>query len=169
MSKEKLARTKKALMSAPAGILGHDPLVASRQKQARRPPAMAKTRQCPLVLLLESREPVRVALKILLERSGCDVIAAAKASDALSIAAANEDRIDFLITHIVSSGINSGLLSYLFQCRHPETRVLFVSGSREEVLICDELPQSNINVLEQPVPIEIVAETVSRMIRNLQG
>jgi hypothetical protein len=65
--------------------------------------------------------------------------------------------------------MNGGLLAHLFQCTHPETRALFLSGSREEVLICDGALDPKIAVLEQPVRLDVFAGKVSEMIGTREG
>ena len=170
MSEKKFPVTRTTPASAPDGILSFDPTVELRQKQARRPPAVAGSNwRCPVILLAENRESVRVALKTVLEASGYDVIVVEHASEALSIAAGYDGRIDFLITEVTFPGINGGLLAHLFQCVHPETLALFLSGSREEVLICDGTLDQNIAVLEQPVRLDVVASKLSEMIATRQG
>lgn len=171
MSEEKSSNPKKAPARAPVGTLGHDCSVALIQKRALRPPAVEKStsRRCPLILLVENSEPVRVALKTVLEAAGYDLIVVEHASDALAIAATCDEHIDFLITQAILPGINGGLLVHLFQRTHRETQALFVSASREEVLICDDTSNLNTTVLKQPVPVEVVAETLGQMIVKRQG
>ena len=152
--------------SAPAGTL---PLTV-RQKQARWPPAMAcSNRHCPLVLLADDRESVRVALKKVLDACGCDVVVVEQPSKALSIAAAYAGHIHFFITQIVFGGINGGLFAHLFQLLHPETHALFLSSSREEVLICECPLDHKVTVLEQPVSVDVVASKVGAMIGARQA
>jgi len=170
MSEKKFLRTRRKPASAPAGILSLDGTVALRQKQARRPPAVAGSNwRRPMILLAENRESVRVALKKVLETCGYDVIVVERASEALSIAAGYDGHIDFLITNIVFPGINGGLLAHLFQRVHPETRALFLSGSPEEVLICHGSLDQKIAILEQPVRLDVFASKVSEMIETRQG
>jgi len=170
MSEENSLRTRRTPASAPAGILSRDGTVTLRQKQARRPPAVAGS-NCyrPVILLGEDREPVRVALKKVLEVCGYDVIVVERASEALSIATGYDGHIHFLITNVAFQGMNGGLLAHLFKCAHPETRALFLSGSREEVLICDGALDPKIVVLEQPVRLDVFASKVSEMIATRQG
>jgi len=170
MSEKKFLVTRRTPASAPDGILSVDPTVALRQRQARRPPAVAgSNRRCPLILLAKNREPVRVALKRVLEATGYDVIVVEHASEALSIAAGYDGHIDFLITDVVFPGINGGLLAHLFQCVHPETRALFLSSSSEEVVICEGTLDQEIAVLEQPVRLDVFASKVSEMIETREG
>jgi CheY-like chemotaxis protein len=130
----------------------------------------------PVILLAENRESTRVALKKVLEATGYDVITVERASEALSIGAGYDGHIAFLITEVAFPGINGGLLAHLFERVHPETRALFLSGSPEEVLICDgaldqKLDQrldqrldQKIAILEQPVRLDVFAIKVSEMI-----
>src|SRR5687767_5746571 len=167
MSEKKFPRTRTTPASAPDGILSLDPTVELRQRQARRPPAVAGSNWLrPVILLAENRESVRVALKRVLESTGYDVIVVEHASEALSIAAGYDGHIDFLITEVTFPGINSGLLAHLFQCVHPETRTLFLSGSPEEVLICDGTLDQKIAVLEQPVGLDVFANKVSEVLET---
>ena len=170
MSEKKPLSTRRDPANGPAGTLSVDGPIELRQKQARRPPAaVGSNHQYPLVLLAENRESVRVALKKALEACGYDVIVVEQASEALSIAATHDGHIDFFITRIVLTGINGGLLAHLFQCVHPETRALFLSGSREEVLICEGTLDHQVAVLEQPVEVDVVACKISEMIGTRQA
>ena len=108
MSEKKSLGTRKTPARAPAGILSLDGTVALRQKQARRPPAVAGSDYRPVILLAENRESTRVALKNVLEATGYDVIVVEGASEALSIGAGYNGHIDFLITEVALPGINGG-------------------------------------------------------------
>lgn len=170
MSEKKFLLTRRAPApaSTPAGTLGVDGQVELSEKRALRPPAaVGSTRHCPLIFLAENREPVRVALKNVLDACGYDVIVVEKASEALSIASAYGGHIDFFITQVAVRGMNGGLLAYLFQRVHPETRALFLSGSREEVLICEGTVDHKVAVLAQPVGVYVVAGKVGEMIAML--
>jgi CheY-like chemotaxis protein len=170
MSDKKFLSTRRAPASAPAGTLSVDEAVELSEKQARRPPAaVGPNRHCPLILLAENREPVRVALKKILDARGYDVIVVEQASAALSIAAAYGGHIDFFITQIEMGGMNGGLLAHLFQRRHPETCALILSGSREEVLICEGTLDHKVAVLAQPVGVDVVAGKLSEMIATRQA
>ena len=158
---------RRTLASAPVGKLSLDGTVSLRHKQTRRPPAVAGSKR-PVILLAENRELARVALKNVLEATGYDVIVVERASEALSIAAGYDGHIDFLITEVAFPGINGGLLAHLFQCVHPETRALFLSGSPEEVLICHGALDQKIAVLEQPVRLDVFANKVSEMVETRQ-
>jgi hypothetical protein len=94
------------------------------------------------------------------------VIVVERASEALSIATGYDGHIHFLITNVVFSGMNGGLLAHLFQCAHPETRALFLSDSPEEVLICDGALDPKIAVLEQPVHLDVFASKVSEILET---
>src|SRR6267142_7223931 len=168
MSEKKSSSTRRTPANAPAGIPGLDSTVALSHKRARRPPAVAGSNYRPVILLAENRESTRVALKRVLEATGYDVIVVEHASEALSIGAGYDGHIDFLITDVAFPGINGGLLAHLFQCVPPETRVLFLSGSSEEVLIwaerdpkLDQRLDQKIAVLEQPVRLDVFTSKVS--------
>jgi two-component system cell cycle response regulator CpdR len=166
MSEKKSLGTRTTPASARVGTLSFDGTVALSHKRARRPPAVAGSNYRPVILLAENRESTRVALKRVLEATGYDVIVVERASEALFIGAGYDGHIDFLITEVADPGINGGLLAHLFQCVHPETRALFLSGSPEEVLICHGALDQKIAVLEQPVRLDVFANKVSEMIET---
>src|SRR5258705_1849754 len=168
MSEKKVLGMRRTLTSAPVGKLSLDGTVALRHKQARRPPAVAGSKR-PVILLAENRESARVALKNVLEATGYDVIVVEHASEAFSVGVGYDGHIDFLITNVVFPGMNGGLLAHLFQRVHPETRALFLSGSPEEVLICQGALDQKIAVLEQPVRLDVFASKVSEVIETQQG
>ncbi len=168
MSEKKILGMRRTLASAPVGKLSLDATVALRHKQARRPPAVAGSKR-PVILLAENRESARVALKNVLEATGYDVIVVEHASEAFSVGVGYDGHIDFLITNVVFPGMNGGLLAHLFQRVHPETRALFLSGSPEEVLICQGALDQKIAVLEQPVRLDVFASKVSEVIETQQG
>ena len=170
MSERKCSGTRGTLTSTPAGMLSLDATVALRQRQEQRPPAAAGSNwRCPLILLAEERQSVRVALKTVLETSGYDVIVVERASETLSIAARYGGQIHFLVTNIVFHGMNGGLLAHLFRRAHPETRALFLCSSPEEVLICADTLDQKVTVLEQPVRLDVFARKVGEMIETRQG
>ncbi len=168
MSEKKVLGMRRTLASAPDGKLSVDGTVALRQKQGRRPLAVAGSIHL-VILLAEHRESTRVALKNVLEATGYDVIVVDRASEALSVGIGYDRHIDFLITDVALPGINGGLLAHLFQCAHPETRALFLCGSPEEVLICQGALDQKIAVLEQPVRLDVFASKVREMIETRQG
>jgi DNA-binding response OmpR family regulator len=120
-----------------------------------------------LILLVENREPVRVASKKVLETSGYDLLVVERVSDALWIAGQYRRHIDFLIIQALPRGLNAGLLAHLFRCNHPETLTVFVAGTREEVLICNGSDR-NTTVLDQPVSVKVVASAVGEVIAKLR-
>ena len=158
---------RRALKSASAGTFSLDGTVALSRQQARRPLAPAGSNR-PVILLAENRESTRVALKKVLEANGFDVIVVEHASEALSVGVGYDGHIDYLITEVTFPGINGGLLAHLFQRVHPETQSLFLSGSPEEVLICQGALDQKIAVLEQPVRLDVFANKVSEMVATLQ-
>ncbi len=163
----KVLWTRRAPANAPVGKLSIDGTVALRHNQARRPPAVTGSNR-PMILLAEKRESMLVVMRKVLEATGYDVIVVARASEALYIGVACEEHIDFLITEVAFTGINGGLLAHLFQCVHPETRALFLSGSPEEVLICPGALDQRIAVLQRPVRLDVFASKVSEMIATRQ-
>ncbi|HVQ29382.1 MAG TPA: response regulator, partial [Vicinamibacteria bacterium] len=80
------------------------------------------------VLLVEDDDKVREVVAIALRDAGYAVLEARSGAMALSHADGRSDPIHLVITDLVMPGMNGRELVEKWHARHPETRVLFMSG-----------------------------------------
>ena len=80
------------------------------------------------VLLVEDDDKVREVVAMALRDAGYAVLEARSGAMALAHADGRSDAIHLVITDLVMPGMNGRELVERWRARHPETRVLFMSG-----------------------------------------
>jgi len=114
----------------------HDPVrrSAPRAAHARRrvrsggAATAGRTGSCPVVLFVDDEaELVRLGARAL-EDSGCSVVTAYGAIDALALLGARRGAVDLLVTDAVMPGMSGTELATAVARRFPEVPVLFTSG-----------------------------------------
>jgi two-component system, cell cycle sensor histidine kinase and response regulator CckA len=100
---------------------GPEPAVA--QAEWRRPEMGKET-----LLLVEDEAPVRESVRRLLEWHGYRVLEARNGADALRIYENSETGIDLVLTDLIMPEIGGNELVERLRARHPDLRVLFMSG-----------------------------------------
>jgi len=112
---------------APAGDEAPQP--APAPEPAARPPRGSET-----ILLVEDEPAVRQLTRVLLERAGYRVIAAANAQEAVEHFLKAPLDIDLVITDVVMPGASGpALLKYLSE-RRPNLKVVFMSGYADDAV-----------------------------------
>ncbi len=114
------------------------------------------------VLLVENEEIVRVPAGRILSRSGYKVIEAANARDALEIARRHPGTIDLLLTDVVMPGPSGKELAMDVLAQRPATKVLFMSGYSENVIVHKGVIDQGVNLIEKPFSGEELLRRVGR-------
>ena len=91
-----------------------------------------------LILVVEDEPAVRDLVRDVLLREGYRVLTATVPSEAMSHASAVEGRIDLLLTDMVMPEMNGRQLAVQLTAVRPETRVLFMSGYTDQLLVLDD-------------------------------
>jgi len=104
------------------------------------------------VLLVEDEDGVRRLMHRLLEREGYRLLSARNAEDAEAIAAVQQGELHLLVTDVVMPGMTGPQLADRLKLRHPEMKVLFVSGYRHDALDQKGLLGPGVQVLAKPFP-----------------
>jgi CheY-like chemotaxis protein len=127
------------------------PLVANAGEQVMRvlepaqPSLGAET-----ILLAEDEEPVRVLARRCLEGMGYRVLAASRADEALQMAERHAGPIHLLLTDVVMPGGSGPELAAQLAARHPEMRVLYMSGYTDDAIVHRGVIAPGIELLEKP-------------------
>jgi DNA-binding NtrC family response regulator len=111
------------------------------------------------VLLVEDDAGVRALAELVLSRYGYTVLTAGDGSEALSVAAGHEDRIDVLVTDVVMPRMKGPELAEEVVRLRPGIRVLYMSGYTDAM----ELPA---NAVGDVVPKPFSEETLVRKVRD---
>jgi PAS domain S-box-containing protein len=113
------------------------------------------------VLLAEDEDGLRALNGRVLEARGYRVLAAANAAEALALAERQPDPPDLLVTDVVMPGVSGRELARRLRDRHPEIRILYVSGYAE-----DAPAETDASFLQKPFTPEILGEKVAELLSN---
>ncbi|WP_439621974.1 PAS domain S-box protein [Gemmata sp.] len=127
------------------------------------PPRVAAFADAPLVLLVEDQPAIRELSARVLTETGFEVLAACDGIEALSVLADLSRPPAVLVTDVRMPNMTGRDLADRVRLKHPEIKVLFISGDTEEVsgpneaflakpFNIDELTDAVIGVLGAPVP-----------------
>jgi CheY-like chemotaxis protein len=102
------------------------------------------------ILLAEDEEPVRVLARRCLEGMGYRVLAASRADEAQQMAERHVGPIHLLLTDVVMPGGSGPELAAQLAARHPEMRVLYMSGYTDDAIVHRGVIAPGIELLEKP-------------------
>jgi two-component system cell cycle sensor histidine kinase/response regulator CckA len=113
------------------------------------------------ILVAEDEESLRNYIKLALSRRGFHVLAAASGEEALSLGALHPGTIHLFLTDIALSDGSDGreLARKLVAARRPTTRVLYMTGYAEPVLL-DELSRKGSRLLLKPFNVEDLVKAI---------
>jgi PAS domain S-box-containing protein len=86
------------------------------------------------ILLVEDQDDVRALTRAVLREYGYNVLEAATAAGALTMAERHDGFIHLLLTDVVLPGMNGRELADQIKASRPETRILFTSGYTADVI-----------------------------------
>jgi PAS domain S-box-containing protein len=87
------------------------------------------------VLLAEDSEPVRAVIRDYLQGQGCKVLEATNGHSALEVAAQYPGTIQLLLSDLVMPDMGGSALAEKLLESRPDTRVLYMSGYMEDVMV----------------------------------
>jgi CheY-like chemotaxis protein len=128
----------------------------SRERSITRiPPSGTET-----VLLVEDEDGVRGLTRRILVSCGYNVLEAADGNEAVRVATGHEGPIQLLITDVVMPGAGGRSVAAQVTSRHPEVRVLFVSGYTDDAVIRHGVLREEVNFLQKPFSPNALTDTV---------
>jgi CheY-like chemotaxis protein len=122
------------------------------------------------VLLVEDEDATRDALAAYLDKRGYRVVAAANAQEAWqSLEAVQADHFDILLTDVVMPGMSGAELAARFRARHPDGKVVFMSGYADDVLMQSGVHQSQTILLAKPFRLSDLGNELNKVLADRQG
>jgi signal transduction histidine kinase/ActR/RegA family two-component response regulator len=91
------------------------------------------------ILVVEDAAPLRDLVCQALSVSGCTVLSAPEAQEALRILSQQKGMIDLLITDVIMPGMNGPALAKQVRAMRPETKILYMTGYSGEFVRSDML------------------------------
>lgn len=112
------------------------------------------------ILVVEDEPEILSLCRMMLEKSGFTVYAAACPSEAMMLAEKNSGKIDLLLTDVVMPEMNGTDLSSKLSAISPGFRVLFMSGYSADVVAGYGVRHPLVNVIRKPFTFKALAEKV---------
>jgi two-component system cell cycle sensor histidine kinase/response regulator CckA len=113
-------------------------------------PTIIRARTGETVLMVEDDEAVGRLTQSMLGDLGYEVLAAARGEEALEIAAHHPHPIDLLLTDMLMPGMRGPEVASRLLALRPETRVVFMSGYAEELVLNHAAVQGTAVFLQKP-------------------
>jgi two-component system, cell cycle sensor histidine kinase and response regulator CckA len=112
------------------------------------------------ILLVEDDDMVRAMTTELLKKIGYTVVAATSPEDALAICENESTKIDLLLSDVVMPKMNGAELSGKIHTMRPDTKVLFMSGYAENIIIRHGVLMDGIRFIQKPFSLQTLADKV---------
>ena len=119
------------------------------------------------ILLVEDEEQVRVLVEKVLHGRGYRVLTAASPSHALEVAAKYPAHIDILLTDVMMPQMNGRDLSDKLLTTRPSTRVLYMSGYTDNVVLDHGVP-SALAFLQKPITPNVLSRKLRELLDSAQ-
>lgn len=118
------------------------------------------------VLIVEDEIAILNLSKKMLEILGYRVLDAINPNQALSLAEKQDNTIDLLMTDVVMPEMNGKDLADQLQKRHPELKVLFMSGYTANVIARHGVLDAGVHFIQKPFSMEELAEKMRQILEN---
>lgn len=106
---------------------------------------------CQETIMVVEDEPAILAMaRTMLERLGYKVLTASTPEMAIDIASNHKGKIDLLITDVIMPEMNGRDLAAQILLRHPDIRLLFMSGYTADIIADHEVSNESLNFIQKP-------------------
>jgi signal transduction histidine kinase/ActR/RegA family two-component response regulator len=128
------------------------------------PIVAAQLKGSETVLVVEDQEEVRRFVVKALAGYGYQVLQAAEASHALTMAEGHSGAIDVLLTDVVLPGLNGRELANRFRIIRPETKVIYTSGYPQDLIAHRGVLHDDISYIPKPYTANQIAAKVREVL-----
>jgi two-component system cell cycle sensor histidine kinase/response regulator CckA len=138
-------------------------------EQPTRPGPATPDRQLPpqgreTVLLVEDEDGVRALTRHVLTGCGYTVLEATGGDEALRVAGAHPGPVQLLVSDVVMPGLGGRELADRLLARHPDMKVLFLSGYTHEAMERRGILEGQVNFLQKPFSTGALAHKVREVL-----
>jgi PAS domain S-box-containing protein len=123
-------------------------------------PKLAARNGNETILLVEDEPAVRELTRMVLSDRGYSILEALNPQDAERLAGNHRGEIHLLLTDVVMPGISGRDLAKRLTARHPNLRVLFMSGYTYNVIAEDGTLEEGISFLQKPFTPQVLTQKV---------
>ncbi len=133
--------------------------VGKAEKREMRSPRGTET-----LLLAEDDEVVRTIIRTVLGSNGYRVMEARDGREAMEIAERHQGPIDLLLTDVIMPEISGKDLASCLVNRHPEAKVLYMSGYTENAIVHHGVLDAGTAFLQKPFRVDALAQKVREVL-----
>ncbi len=120
------------------------------------------------ILVVDDEPSVLALVRTMLWRSGYRVLEAAGAEEALRVAAGHNETIHLLISDVLMPDMSGYELAQKLKATHPNTRILYMSGYRDKVLVeSTGKSLSDAPLLRKPFTQHNLLEKISEVLESI--
>lgn len=117
------------------------------------------------ILVVEDDEAVRMLTTRILNEAGYRVLESCCGAEALRVCEEYAETIHLLVTDVVMPEIGGRLLAEKLLSRHPEMRVLYVSGYTDDAVVRHGILQDDVNFLQKPFAPVVLRRKVREVLQ----
>jgi two-component system cell cycle sensor histidine kinase/response regulator CckA len=118
------------------------------------------------VLLAEDSDLVRKLAEHILEKQGYTVLSGASGTECLELLENHGGPLDLLITDVIMPDLNGNELYQQVAAHRPGTKVLFMSGYTEDVIVHHGVLQEGIPFIQKPFTVQGLAAKIREVLDN---
>ncbi len=118
------------------------------------------------VLVVEDEPAVRRLTCVMLKKKGYHILEAGHPRAAIELARDYRDPIHLLLTDVVMPDMKAKELAGRIQALHPETRVLYMSGYTENVIVRQGVLDKGVQLIQKPFTAAGLEEKIKKAIMN---
>ncbi len=138
------------------------------EEEVSTQPVMNQVKELPrgseTVLVVEDDDSVRLLVETKLTDLGYTVIPATSGEEALESARGWEDPIGLLLTDVILPGMNGAELAGELTAARPGTKVIFMSGYTDNVIIHHGMLDEGVHLIQKPFTMQTLAMKVREVI-----
>lgn len=125
---------------------------------------MSEPARAGTILVVEDHEPIRNAVRRILEAAGYRVLQASTPMEAIEIAANRHAAIHVLLTDVGLLGVTGPQLAKLLLADRPALRVLYISGHSEAHAVPTGRVGPGAAFLQKPFSVEALLQEVGGLL-----
>ena len=139
-------------------------LPETREPDTGQEPPEKLAKGSETVLIVEDESAVRSFTRMVLQRSGYQVIEAANGEEALSLSRGHPGEIQLLVTDMVMPGMGGRQVAEALEGQRPAMRVLYLSGYTENAIAQRGTLGAELPFLQKPFTMEALLRKVRQVL-----
>jgi len=116
------------------------------------------------LLIVEDEGAVRAMTRQVLETCGYRILEAGHGAEAIQVCEQSQNPIHLLVTDVVMPGIGGRQLAETLRSKHPELKVLYLSGYTDDAVVRHGVLEAGTNFLQKPFTPTSLAQKVRQVL-----